>query len=375
MGNLRRKQKLEKRKLKRSKNIAYRCSQDFSKVFSYDNLYNASRDCLKGTGWKASSIAFRHNLLEESAKLRMELMEGSYVQKGFCSFVITERGKIRYIDSMHIRDRAVQKCLCKNYLIPLLIPSLIQDTYACIKGRGIHAFEKRLREFETALYRKTGSNQFYILKMDISSYFDSVDHAVLKDMLTPYVTEGRMREFVFSTIDTFNKRERRVHGKGICLGSEVAQILGQFYLSKADHFAKEKLRLKYYARYNDDIIIYSESKEELKDVILLMKDFLYKHLKLNVNDKKCKIIKCSHDYIVLKTRRRVLPSGKILQLPSKGTRRRKLNDIKTKRRYKRMNNEYIEQSINSWRSSMESRHIKCFTITKALCKEIQKQQE
>ena len=44
----------------------------------------------------------------------------------------------------------------------------------------------------------------------------------------------------------------------------TSQVLAIFYLNDLDHFIKEKLKIKYYVRYQDDFLLYHPSKKYLK---------------------------------------------------------------------------------------------------------------
>ena len=73
----------------------------------------------------------------------------------------------------------------------------------------------------------------------------------------------------------------------------TSQIMAIFYLSKLDHYIKEKLHIKYYIRYMDDGILLSNDKEFLRYCLFEIKKELYK-LKLN---NKTKIINVSKEGI------------------------------------------------------------------------------
>ena len=44
----------------------------------------------------------------------------------------------------------------------------------------------------------------------------------------------------------------------------TSQILAIFYLNDLDHFIKEKLKISYYVRYQDDFLLFHPSKKYLK---------------------------------------------------------------------------------------------------------------
>ena len=63
----------------------------------------------------------------------------------------------------------------------------------------------------------------------------------------------------------------------------VNQALAIFYLNDFDRFVKEVLKIKYYVRYQDDFLLFHESKEYLKFCFAEIKKFLEKEkLKLNI---------------------------------------------------------------------------------------------
>lgn len=77
----------------------------------------------------------------------------------------------------------------------------------------------------------------------------------------------------------------------------TSQVLAIFYLNDMDHFIKEKLKIAYYVRYQDDFLLFHQSKEYLKFCLEKIKEFLEKEkLKLN---KKSRIYKNTNNFIFL----------------------------------------------------------------------------
>lgn len=110
---------------------------DYNKVFTFDNLYHSYKQCCKGVGWKSSTHKYRTNALLNVNSTYKMLRDGTFKSKGFYEFNIIERGKPRHIQSVHISERVVQRCLCDYSLVPILKRSFIYDNGACIKLRGI----------------------------------------------------------------------------------------------------------------------------------------------------------------------------------------------------------------------------------------------
>ena len=87
--------------------------------------------------------------------------------------------KRRVVMSNSYKDKVVQHSLCDNVLEPILTRSFIRDNYASQVGKGTHYGLDRLQEFMRRFYRKNGIDG-WILKGDISKYFYSIRHDVLK---------------------------------------------------------------------------------------------------------------------------------------------------------------------------------------------------
>lgn len=105
-------------------------------------------------------------------------------------------------------------------------------------------------------YRKHG-REGYVLVFDFSKYFDTAQH------------EPVFREFERSGIDdrlvALSKYFIQNFGDvGLGLGSQVSQIAALALPNRIDHYIKDVLGMKYYARYMDDGCIISESKEKLE---------------------------------------------------------------------------------------------------------------
>ena len=233
---------------------------------------------------------------------------------------------MRDIKAPAIRDRIVQKVLCKYILVPQLTKQLIYDNYASLENRGTSFARKRIDIMLKDYIRRHGDDG-YILQIDIKKFFDSVDHAVLKRMLherlhEPYDVMRLIDYMVDSSSDT---------DKGLNLGSEAPQIFAIYYLSRLDQYIKTVNRVKYYGRYMDDIFIIADSKEYLKQLLF---DIIYQlaDLELYVNFKKTHITKLTHGFTFMQIKYHV-SNGKVIKRPtrSKITRaRRRLKKFKKK---------------------------------------------
>lgn len=68
-------------------------------------------------------------------------------------------------------------------------------------------------------------------------------------------------------------------------GNYTSQYFANIYLNELDKFVKHTLKLKYYIRYMDDFIIFSDTKNEAISIKKTIEDFLKSNLQLSLNEK------------------------------------------------------------------------------------------
>lgn len=177
-------------------------------------------------------------------------------------------------------DRVIHHAIM-NVLEPVFERQFVFHTYACRKGKGTHA---------AARYAfKCAKSSAYFLKLDVKKYFDSIDHAVLKQLLCRIIKDGRCLELLFCVIDSYKvsaggelSAGKITREKGLPIGNLTSQFFANFYLSLLDHFVLEKLKPKAYVRYMDDIVIFDNSLLRLKQIFKDVSDFCSEKLVLSL---------------------------------------------------------------------------------------------
>lgn len=354
MSDKRHKAREERRKQKRTEKREEKLKvfDDFNQIVNPDNLCQAFKKARKNVSWKESVQRYEANLLPNVLETRKKLLAGESVHKGFKEFTLHERGKIRHIKSIDISERVVQKCLASNVLIPILENSLIYDNGASIKGKGIHFALRRLTEHLRKFYVNNGnSNAGYALTIDFSKFFDNIDHEILIKQLKTHIKDERIILLVKQFISVFGE------GKSLGLGSEISQICAVYYPSCLDHFIKEKLRIKYYGRYMDDMYLIHADKKFLQHCLYEIKQMCCK-LKITLNEKKTRIVKLSQGFLFLKGRYILSQTGKIIKLPGKSSTtrmRRKLKKFKCLLDSGKMSLLDVYTAYQSWRGNYKRR--------------------
>ena len=354
MSDKRHKAREERRKQKRAEKREAKIGRfdDFNQVINPDNLCAAFKKSRREVAWKESVQRYEANLLMNIFATREKLLASKSVHKGFKELILHERGKIRHIRSIHISERVVQKCLASNVLIPILGRSLIYDNGASIKGKGIHFALKRLIEHLRRFYRKNGnSNAGYALSIDFSKFFDNIDHQILLSMLKKQIKDVRILALLESFVSVFG------NGKSLGLGSEISQMCALYYPNVLDHFIKEKLKVKYYGRYMDDMYLIHADKAFLQHCLYEIKR-ICSTLHITINEKKTRIIKLSQGIMFLKGRYILSPQGKIIKLPDKSSTVRMRRKLKKFRRLLddgKMSYLDVRTAYQSWRGNYKKR--------------------
>lgn len=344
----RRERRIKRRNEKRDRALAQYDSLE--RVAEVSSLVSAYRKARCGVSWKESVQRYGMNLLRNAAATRRDILAGKDVRKGFVEFDIMERGKLRHIKSVHISERVAQRSLCENALIPVLTRSLICDNGASLKGKGISFAIDRLTEHLRRHYRKHGT-EGYVLIMDFKSYFESIDHERVKQILSRSFKDQRLIEFAMGFVHAFGDR-------GLGLGSEASQILAVAYPSRIDHYIKEQMRIKGYGRYMDDLYLLHESKDYLKQCLSTLR-LMFARIGITLSEKKTRVVKLSRGFVFLKTRFVLTGTGKVVRKPSQDSivrQRRKLKKFKRFLDKGEMTLAQTENSYMSWRGCISHKN-------------------
>lgn len=104
----------------------------------------------------------------------------------------------------------------------------------------------------------------YVLTCDIQAYFPSIDHAILKAQLRRQLKDKRLLALLDHIIG--HPLPNALPGKGLPIGSLTSQYFANLYLGELDRFLKDRLRVKGYVRYMDDVLGFAADKVVLHEL-------------------------------------------------------------------------------------------------------------
>lgn len=229
----------------------------FDESMSYGNLRRALNRAAANVRWKDSVTGYELHAAQNTMKNMRAIRNGTYKLSPYQVFTIHEP-KEREIVATRIADRQVQMALCEGGFYQDMAEHFIYDNSACQTGKGTDFALDRMRKHLREFYQKHGRDG-WVLKCDVHHFFPETRHDVAKAAVTKRCSDPRAARMVFDVIDSFGGE------KGIGLGSQISQLVELAVLDDLDHFIKERLRIRYYVRYMDDLILIHESKEKLTE--------------------------------------------------------------------------------------------------------------
>jgi len=183
----------------------------------------------------------------------------------------------RYIYEQIVHHAVVQ------VLQPLIMRGMYIYSCGSVPNRGIHFgkryIEKYIRE------HKDKADIKYCLKLDIKHFYQNIDTDLLMSKFERIIKDKNMLSIIETILKSnIAEYEGELMNMGLPIGYYTSQWFANFFLQDFDHFVKEKLHVKCYVRYVDDIVIFGSNKKELHNVLYAIKEFLQKeHLEVKEN--------------------------------------------------------------------------------------------
>ncbi|MBI2062340.1 MAG: group II intron reverse transcriptase domain-containing protein [Candidatus Yanofskybacteria bacterium] len=294
-------------------------SHGFDEVISLENLLESWKEFLKGKRKRKDVQEFSLSLMDNIIQLHQELANHTYNHSPYQAFRINDP-KPRQIHKSLVRDRLLHHSIyCQLY--PFFDRTFVSDSFSCRINKGTHRALNRFRQFGYKV-GKNNTQTCWILKCDIRKFFENINHDILVNILNKYIPDKDIIWLLEKVIFGFSSAP----GRGLPLGNLTSQLVVNIYMNEFDQFIKHKLKAKYYIRYADDFVVFSEDKAWLDELLPKIADFLSENLKLNIHPDKVFIKTLNSgvdflgwvhfpDYRVLRTTTRRRMIKKILNNP------------------------------------------------------------
>lgn len=199
-------------------------------------------------------------------------------------------GKMRKLGIPTLRDRIAQ-CVVKEYMEKKIDHRFHQQSYGY---RPLKSSRQAIEEV-----RKNCKEQDWVIDLDISKFFDEIDHELLMKGVEKMIEEKWVRMYIsrWLKMKIVNKQGEQYDrgGKGTPQGGVISPLLSNIFL----HYALDKwLEINYghirFVRYADDMVIHCRTKEEGELILSAIKERL-EQVKLRLNEQKTQMVYCK-DY-------------------------------------------------------------------------------
>jgi RNA-directed DNA polymerase len=234
-------------------------------------------------GSDGETLAHFADQLDRNLRLISDsLLTGQYSFSPFVERTITlSGGTARTISTATVRDSIVQKALAL-VVEPELDSLLVENCYSFRLGKEAPTVHDAI----TSVVKHHSTGRYWVVKEDINSYFDNLDHGLLLTRLEEALPSDTP---IVSLYRSYVKAPRLTDGRilprqrGVPLGSVLANCLSNLYLTPLDRLMREEGYL--YLRYCDDLIVFAESQSEAQEARQAIADLVGK-LGLTLNSRK-----------------------------------------------------------------------------------------
>ena len=191
-------------------------------------------------------------------------------------------GGVRKLGIPTVIDRIIQQAIAQ-VLIPIYEPTFSDGSYGYRPNRSAKDAIQKVRDYAEEGYR-------YAVCLDLSKYFDTLNHELLMNMLRETVHDKRLIDLIKKYLKS-GVMENGVVTKteeGSPQGGNLSPLLANIYLDKFD---KEfEGRGVIVVRYADDIVLLAKSQRAAERLLETSSRYLEKKLKLKVNAEKSRAV-------------------------------------------------------------------------------------
>ena len=221
-------------------------------------------------------------LKEHKGELLQNIREGSYMPSPVRRKEIPKPdGGVRKLGIPTVVDRVIQQAIAQK-LQSIWEPLFSDSSYGYRPNRSAQQAVRQVKRYAEQGYR-------YTVSVDLSKYFDTLNHELLMDLLHRQIQDMR----VLGLIKKYLKSGVLENGivckteKGSPQGGPLSPLLANIYLNEFDwEMRRRGVRM---VRYADDIVVFAKSKRAAERLLESCRRYLEGKLKLHINTEKSKV--------------------------------------------------------------------------------------
>jgi group II intron reverse transcriptase/maturase len=223
-------------------------------------------------------------LRAEWDNIKHSIENGSYRPQAVRRVAIPKpNGGVRKLGIPTVLDRMIQQTIAQE-LSRYYEPKFSDYSYGFREGRSCHqAIDKALT------YLNEGHE--YVVVIDISKFFDRVNHDKLMYSLSKEISDKRVLKLIRKYLQSgvMSNGVKEPTKEGTPQGGNLSPVLSNIVLDRLDKELEK--RGHKFVRYADDISIYVKSQRAGERVLSSITDWIVKQLKLQINEEKSGVMK------------------------------------------------------------------------------------
>jgi len=257
----------------------HRVRIDLRDVAAIPSLAEATARAARGKRERPAVRAFLGRLEESLERLAGDILAGRTPYNEYRRFRISDP-KPRVIHAACFPDRVLHHAVMLH-AGPVLERAMTETSYACRPGKGalaaVKAVQAALRRFP------------WYVKVDVSGYFEHIDHAILLRLLGRRFKGAEFMELLRRIVAGYQSAP----GKGLPIGSLTSQYFANACLDGLDRLLLERLGARGEVRYMDDVLWWCDSREQARATLAEVRDWLARERVLQIKE-PCQINRSRH---------------------------------------------------------------------------------
>lgn len=178
-----------------------------------------------------------------------------------------------------------------NRIYPILDRKFIYDSYSCRVGKGTLFGIKRVMGFFMAIDRDILFGLIMNGLRGTQPICKLLEFLIHKIVFNEPLKNAFFKspEYAWEGLPPDKSLMNSAPNCGLPIGNLTSQVFANVYLNPLDHFVKRELKIKYYGRYVDDMVLVHSDKQVLLNAISSIRSFMQNKLNLTLHPKKIKL--------------------------------------------------------------------------------------